>query len=315
MIDAPSSAGSAQAKQRSGRKAEGASPGSRVCKSFSLQRLRSVLHASMVSTRQASEVRPTRAASASPDLLRSTDRERANSGEAADTVFDKLSRWGTGDAPSHQSTRSFHKEASGIERGPARPRGEANGGHTLHPVPESIVTYVRLLRGCPLRSFFILLWFTFMLSGASIYFPLTRILKISVGAPHTHPLPSFNSAPGTPRGPAPTPSRPRSRPQPHPARRPHISRSIPLPPPVLLPPYSHPSGPCLPVHTPTTTPSWTLPLLTPPQVEPPYGSESEAAKTTYALNFPPEPVTLVALISATEKAGANATLINPDAAM
>jgi len=229
MIDAPSSAGSAQAKQRSGRKAEGASPGSRVCKSFSLQRLRSVLHASMVSTRQASEVRPTRAASASPDLLRSTDRERANSGEAADTVFDKLSRWGTGDAPSHQSTRSFHKEASGIERGPARPRGEANGGHTLHPVPESIVTYVRLLRGCPLRSFFILLWFTFMLSGASIYFPLTRILKISV--------------------------------------------------------------------------------------EPPYGSESEAAKTTYALNFPPEPVTLVALISATEKAGANATLINPDAAM
>ena len=51
------------------------------------------------------------------------------------------------------------------------------------------------------------------------------------------------------------------------------------------------------------------------QVEPPYGSESEAAKITYSENFPPEPVTLVALLSANVPAGSNDTLINPDAAM
>jgi len=91
------------------------------------------------------------------------------------------------------------------------------------------VTYVRLLRGRPLRWFFLLLWLSLTLSGASIYFPLTRILKISV--------------------------------------------------------------------------------------EPPYGSESEAAKITYAENFPPEPVTLVALLSTNQRNAPNQTLINADAEM
>mmetsp|Transcript_3825 Transcript_3825/g.11928 ORF Transcript_3825/g.11928 Transcript_3825/m.11928 type:complete len:1069 (-) Transcript_3825:64-3270(-) len=120
---------------------------------------------------------------------------------------------------------------------PATPRGLLGGAQPvardasleLHAPPEWVVTYVRLLRGRPLRWFFLLLWLSLTLSGASIYFPLTRILKISV--------------------------------------------------------------------------------------EPPYGSESEAAKITYAENFPPEPVTLVALLSTNQRNAPNQTLINADAEM
>mmetsp|Transcript_11519 Transcript_11519/g.37885 ORF Transcript_11519/g.37885 Transcript_11519/m.37885 type:complete len:1067 (-) Transcript_11519:122-3322(-) len=120
---------------------------------------------------------------------------------------------------------------------PATPRGLLGGAQPVardaslehHAPPEWVVTYVRLLRGRPLRWFFLLLWLSLTLSGASIYFPLTRILKISV--------------------------------------------------------------------------------------EPPYGSESEAAKITYAENFPPEPVTLVALLSTNQRNAPNQTLINADAEM
>ena len=75
---------------------------------------------------------------------------------------------------------------------PATPRGLLGGAQPVardaslehHAPPEWVVTYVRLLRGRPLRWFFLLLWLSLTLSGASIYFPLTRILKISVEPPY-----------------------------------------------------------------------------------------------------------------------------------
>jgi hypothetical protein len=132
MIDAP---GNGRATQRSGCKDDGASPVTRVCKSFSLQRLRSMFHTSMARARQ--EAQPTRAAADSPDLRRSTDRERGNSGEMADTVSDTLSRWGMGDWPSRHSTGSFLKETSDSVRAPARGRvrvGLAGGSKPYFPL-------------------------------------------------------------------------------------------------------------------------------------------------------------------------------------
>jgi len=229
MITGPSSG-----RATSGPKDEGDSPTARVCKS-SRGWLRSLFPASGDTHRAEAGTGPhTRAVGDSPQRAsRETDGREESSDIVSD--FPGLGRAATSSGwPSStaRTARSFLKEEA-AHSATARARGGGGqgggGGHEAHPVPDGVVTYVRMLRGVPLRYFFILLWFVLAASGASIYFPLTRILKISV--------------------------------------------------------------------------------------EPPYGSESEAAKITYAENFPPEPVTLVALLSAVVTPGTNASLINADANM
>lgn len=225
MIDAP---GGGRASGRSARKEEGGeSPGSRVCKTLRLGRLRSFFAPGPENEDNASTggVGPSSRAlkgSKSDADFEATDRftEMPGVGRSATAA----AGW---PSSSNRTARSFLQQAG------AKASARDAQHDDAHPVPDVIVNYVRLLRGCPLRSFFIVLWLTLAVSGASIYFPLSRILKISV--------------------------------------------------------------------------------------EPPFGSESEAAKLTYAENFPPEPVTLVALLSANVRdstgAHSNASLINSAAQM
>ena len=154
-------------------------------------------------------------------------------------MFVERSLRGDGDAEAKAKQRSTlpppePREGHGQKRGtlpeppPRDLLGHGQKSGTLD-TPEWVVTYVRLLRGRSLRWLLLMLWFSLAVSGASLYFALAKLLKISV--------------------------------------------------------------------------------------EPPWGSESEAAKITYDQNFPPMPIVLFGLLSTNRVNAPNLSLINSEAEM
>ena len=154
-------------------------------------------------------------------------------------MFVERSLRGDGDAEAKAKQRSTlpppePREGHGQKRGtlpeppPRDLLGHGQKSGTLD-TPEWVVTYVRLLRGRSLRWLLLMLWFSLAVSGASLYFALAKLLKISV--------------------------------------------------------------------------------------EPPWGSESEAAKITYDQNFPPMPIVLFGLLSTNRINAPNQSLINSEAEM
>lgn len=58
-----------------------------------------------------------------------------------------------------------------------------HGGEAAALVPAGIKEYVRLLGGCKLRCWIMLMWLILTLSGLSVYFPLTLVLDIAIEPP------------------------------------------------------------------------------------------------------------------------------------